>query len=437
MEKQRRLPELRFPEFGEIWKRHNLGEIAKFSKGKGISKSEINIDGQIECIRYGELYTTYGEIINEVKSRTNINKQELVLSESNDVIIPASGETQIDIATASCVLKSGIALGGDLNIIKTVNNGIFLSYYLNSKKKYEIASLSQGIAVVHLYANQLALLELNLPTLPEQTKIASFFTAIDQKLTLLKKKKSLLEQYKKGVMQRIFCLNCDSYDYDDDNDFENHNSESRQSYKSKKSQFRQLRFKDENGNEFPEWGNKKLGEITFKFSRVNKDKHNYPVFSISNKYGFIPQNQQFEDLDSEKRGYDISLYKIVEKNVFAYNPARINVGSIGYSGSINNVIISSLYVCFKTVNEINDYFLLYFFNTNHFKRSVLKKTEGGVRDYLFYDNFSSIKISTPHYSEQTKIANFLTVIDDKINLCQQQIEKTELWKKGLMQKMFC
>jgi type I restriction enzyme S subunit len=130
-----------------------LGEIASFSKGKGISKADIIEDGATECIRYGELYTTYGETIDEVKSRTNIDVDDLVLSEANDVIIPASGETQIDIATASCVLREGIALGGDLNIIKTKNNGVFLSYYLNYKKKQEIASLAQGISVVHLYLN--------------------------------------------------------------------------------------------------------------------------------------------------------------------------------------------------------------------------------------------------------------------------------------------
>ena len=121
------LPKLRFPEFKGEWERKRLGDIAKFSKGKGISKSEIAEDGKTDCIRYGELYTRYGEVINNVYSRTNVDAKKLVLSEANDVIIPASGETQIDISTASCVIKSGVALGGDLNIIKTENNGVFLS----------------------------------------------------------------------------------------------------------------------------------------------------------------------------------------------------------------------------------------------------------------------------------------------------------------------
>lgn len=131
----RNIPNLRFPEFYGEWEERKLGDIAKFSKGKGISKSDISIDGYVECIRYGQLYTEYSEVIEEIVSKTNLDKNELILSEENDVIIPASGESQIDIATASCFKKSGVALGGDLNIIKSEINGVFLSYYLNNSKK--------------------------------------------------------------------------------------------------------------------------------------------------------------------------------------------------------------------------------------------------------------------------------------------------------------
>lgn len=399
------IPKLRFPEHTESWNTHKLGDIAIFSKGKGISKADITENGVTECIRYGELYTTYGETINVVKSKSNVNIKDLVLSEENDVIIPASGETQIDIATASCVLKSGIALGGDLNIIKTKNNGVFLSYYLNSRKKLEIASLAQGISVVHLYSSQLSLLSLNIPTLPEQTRIANFLTVVDDKLSQLKKKKSLLDEYKKGVIQKIFS--------------------------------QELRFKDENGEEFPEWEEKKLGEVTYKVDKKNKNREVLPVYSISNKNGFVPQSEQFEGVDSNERGYDISLYKIIENNTFAYNPARINVGSIGYSGIIGRVIVSSLYVCFKTEQYVNDIFFNYYLNTNHFKDSVISKGEGGVRIYLFYENFSEITINLPTLSEQTKISNFLSELDNKIIQCGIQIEKMGGWKKGLLQKMFC
>ena len=143
-----------FPE----WEVKRLGEIAIFLKGKGVSKSDISENGKNYCIRYGELYTYYREVISKIRSATNIEVTKLFLSEENDIIIPASGEDAVEIATASCVLKKGIALGGDLNIIRTKSNGVFLSNYLNNKLKIKIAKLAQGVSVVHLYSKQLSTL---------------------------------------------------------------------------------------------------------------------------------------------------------------------------------------------------------------------------------------------------------------------------------------
>jgi len=202
----KKVPEWRFPEFqndGE-WVEKKLGEVAKFLKGKGISKSDIDENGNLPCIRYGELYTHYNETIKEIKSYTNLDKENLVLSKENDVIIPSSGETQIDIATASCVLIRGVALGGDLNIIRSNVNGIFLSYYLNNAKKRDIAQIAQGISVVHLYANQLKTLKMNIPSKKEQQKIADFLSNLDELITAQAEKIEQLERHKKGLMQKIF-----------------------------------------------------------------------------------------------------------------------------------------------------------------------------------------------------------------------------------------
>lgn len=201
-----KLPKYRFPEFkkDEIWAEKSLDEVATILKGKGISKADIVEDGNLPCIRYGELYTHYNETISTVKSYTNSNPEYLVLSKANDVIIPASGETQIDIATASCVLESGIALGGDLNIIRSKINGVFLSYYLNNAKKYDIAQMAQGIAVVHLYPNQLKTLQLQIPNPKEQQKIASCLSALDGIITVQLDKIEQLKQHKKGLIQGLF-----------------------------------------------------------------------------------------------------------------------------------------------------------------------------------------------------------------------------------------
>jgi type I restriction enzyme, S subunit len=186
------------------WEEKKLGEVAEFSKGKGISKVDICEDGHFKCIRYGELYTKYSETINHVKSRTNLSKDALVFSNKNDVIIPASGETQIDIATASCVLKDGIALGGDLNIIRSSSNGIFLSYYLNNKCKHDIARLAQGISVVHLYSSQLKSLSLSFPVNDEQQKIADILSAIDKKIESVNGQLEKTKEFKKGLLQQMF-----------------------------------------------------------------------------------------------------------------------------------------------------------------------------------------------------------------------------------------
>jgi type I restriction enzyme S subunit len=204
-----KVPNYRFPEFMDDreWEEKTLDEVAIFLKGKGISKSDIVENGSLPCIRYGELYTHYNETIKTIKSYTNLNADDLVLSQANDVIIPASGETQEDIATASCVLSEGIALGGDLNIIRTKVNGVFLSYFMNNTKKKEIAQLAQGISVVHLYSNQLKTLMISIPKPKEQKKIASCLSSLDELMTANAKKIELLKQHKTGLMQGLFPKN--------------------------------------------------------------------------------------------------------------------------------------------------------------------------------------------------------------------------------------
>ena len=201
------VPTLRFPEFegaGE-WEEKKLKDIAEFYKGKGISKADISPNGSQPCIRYGELYTVYGEVIDDVISRTDLSPDNMFVSNSGDVIIPSSGETKIDIATAACVVQGNIVLGGDLNVIRSEQNGIFLSYYLNGALKYEIAKVAQGDTVVHLYKHNLENLDLALPPLlEEQQKIADCLSSVDELITAQAQKIENLKAHKKGLMQQLF-----------------------------------------------------------------------------------------------------------------------------------------------------------------------------------------------------------------------------------------
>ncbi len=200
------IPRLRFPEFRDAgeWEWMTVDAIAEIFKGKGISKADIVADGQRPCVRYGELYTTYGEVIDEVASRTNVPKRDLFMSRANDVIIPSSGETKIDIATAACLLRDDIALGGDLNVIRTAHDGRFLSYFLNGPLRYSIAKVAQGHSVVHLYPSQIGTLNIAIPSPDEQKRIADTMFAVDRALVERRHQIVALKAHKSGLMQQLF-----------------------------------------------------------------------------------------------------------------------------------------------------------------------------------------------------------------------------------------
>lgn len=189
-----------FPE----WEERKLGEVVDFFKGKGISKAAIVENGATPCIRYGEIYTHYGERIHDVISSTDADRDRLFLSESGDVIIPASGEDRLDMARACCVEDEGVALGGDINVLRSPVNGEFLAYYLNNARRREIASLGQGNAVVHLYPAQLKTLTVEIPHPDEQRKIADALGAIDAKIDAVGAQITQMETFKRGLLQKMF-----------------------------------------------------------------------------------------------------------------------------------------------------------------------------------------------------------------------------------------
>ena len=181
-----------------------MSDIADLSKGIGISKDQLSADGE-PCILYGELYTKYkSETIKEVISKTNIDNTKLVKSKANDVIIPCSGETAEEIATARCVLKDDILLGGDLNIIRLHGyDGSFMSYQLNGKRKYDIAKVAQGVSVVHLYGEHLKNIKTINPSLNEQKKIANLLSLLDKRISTQNKIIDKLQSLIKGITQNI------------------------------------------------------------------------------------------------------------------------------------------------------------------------------------------------------------------------------------------
>ena len=398
-------PKLRFKEFDGDWKQETLKNLATFSKGKGISKADISEDGINLCIRYGELYTTYGQVIDHIHSRTNVSKSECILSKAGDVIIPASGETQIDIATASCVLHDDIILSGDLNILSHEENGSWLAYYLSSAKKLEIAQLAQGNSVVHLYSSQLKDLKINKPSKEEQTKIASFLSAVDEKISQLTQKHELLSQYKQGMMQKLFS--------------------------------QQIRFKADDGSEFGEWENKTLGEVgeniiglTYSPTDVTNDSTGILVLRSSNiKEGRLDKSDQV------RVNKKIKDKIIIQPNDILICTRNGSQRLIGKSVIINDDEMMTFGAFMSVYRSDYNRFIAYLMQTPWFFEQV-QMNLGARINQITTGTLNEFTFDFPCLEEQTKIANFLSAIDQKNEVVAQQIEQAKLWKKGLLQQMF-
>ena len=184
-----------------------------------------------------------------------------------------------------------------------------------------------------------------------------------------------------------------------------------------------------------DWEQRKFSEITFPSGEKNKDNLPYESYSITNEKGFVPQDEKFEN-GGTMRDADKRMYYIVSPQSFAYNPARINVGSIGYQNTSKNVIVSSLYEVFKTTDNVDDRFLWHWFKSDDFQKLIVQLQEGGVRLYFYYDKLCMGSIALPNLKEQRQIGMYLDKLDNLITLQQRKYDKLVNVKKSMLEKMF-
>ena len=167
------------------------------------------------------------------------------------------------------------------------------------------------------------------------------------------------------------------------------------------------------------WEQRKFSDITFPAGEKNRDNLPLESYSITNEHGFVPQDEKFEN-GGTMREADKRMYYIVSPNSFAYNPARINVGSIGYQNVGENVIVSSLYEVFKTSEDVDDRLLWHWFKSPDFQKLIMQLQEGGVRLYFYYDKLCMGEVSLPSLEEQRKIGKLFDTLDNLITLHQRQ-----------------
>ena len=402
MSEEKLVPKLRFSGFTDEWNEVTLNDVATFSKGKGISKNDISNYG-IECVRYGELYTKYNEMIYNIESKTDLDKNELKLSEKNDILIPCSGETAIDLATASCIQKDQVAIGGDITVIKTNQYAPFITYYLNQKKT-EIAKYAQGVSIVHLYPKDFKVMNIRIPSINEQKMIIRLLEEITKKEQLLESKYQQYQEFKKYLMQQIFT--------------------------------QKLRFADSDSC----WKEISLKDIgTFyrghSYNSTNVADEGLLVLRSNNIQGnvldFSEDGLQFVDKDCKKE-LELQKNDIV---ICMSNGTRRLVGkSAEYTGNYENkVTVGAFCSIFRTENKLAKYL----FQTESYKKNLYLILAGTNINNLKNSDLEKFKFNIPtNESEINKIHDLFVSIDNKIDYNKKQLEEITLFKKGLLQQMF-
>ena len=383
------VPHLRFTEFSGEWKEELLDRIATLSKGIGIPKEQLSEDGD-PCILYGELYTKYkSEIIKQVESKTDIDGSKLKRSKANDVIIPCSGETAVDIATARCVPFDSILLGGDLNVISLHKyDGAFMSYQLNGKRKYDIARVAQGVSVVHLYGEHLKTIKTYNPTLPEQQKIAILLSLLDERIATQNKIIEDLKKLKCAIIEKLYSkIQGKEYSY---------------------------------------------GQLFDVVNERNKQMEYYNILSASQEKGMV--NRDDLNLDIQFERSNINTYKIVRKGDYVIH-LRSFQGGFAFSDKLG--VCSPAYTILRPNSLLEYSYLSYYFTSQRFIKSLIIVTYG-IRDgrSINVEEWLNMKVVIPSKEHQLHTLNVLKRIDDKVENEEKYVTCLSNQKQYLLRQMF-
>lgn len=408
---KRKVPKLRFPEFSGEWEERKLGEVTIYTKGYAF-KSEDYVSEGIRVIRVSDLGKDSIKFDNH-KIFIDLEKKPMYknyILNKNDVIITTVGSKPELLESA---VGRGIYVDSDdygllnqnmlkLNNLAGFNNKFIFSYINTNEYISYIKLIQRGNAnQSNISVNDLLNYRIFVTVLEEQTKIADFITVIDDKIQQLTKKKELLEQYKKGLTQQIFS--------------------------------QQIRFKDDNGCDYPNWQEKDLKEI----AEINPKSENLPnkfyyidLGSVNNGRVGVLDYINLNDAPSRAQRVlsdnDI-LFQMVrpyQKNNFLFS-----------AKSEANYVASTGYAQLRVKENYDFKFIFQLLLTDNFVNTVMLRCTGTSYPAINSSDLSTITINTPKYEEQVKIADLLTNIDDKITQINAQLEQTKLFKKSLLQQM--
>ncbi len=381
------VPPLRFPGFTDDWKQTTLNEVADFIKER-VNTSCL----QDNYVSTENLIGNFGGVQMTMSIPLDTN---VIRFKKGDVLVsnirPYLRKVWFADKEGGCSADVFVFRAKGIEpsfLYNTIANDSFINYVMSGAK---------GVKMPRGDKQQMLKYPFFVPSIEEQRKISSLLSLLNERIATQNKIIEDLKKLKSAISVQLF---------------EGHNIIG-------------------NSNE---WKIVSLGDITENFHHRNKNLVSYPMYSVTNTSGFSPQHEVFEG--KEIKDEDISIYKIIHKGEFAYNPARINVGSIGRYDEEEPCMISSLYVCFRPTAEVDSDWLLYYLQSAKKIYQYGIFGEGGVRIYLFYPNFSRIEALLPPLKVQKEIASILKFFNRKIKLDELLLSKYQEQKKYLLSNMF-
>ncbi|WP_173552598.1 restriction endonuclease subunit S [Bifidobacterium merycicum] len=396
------VPQIRFSGFTDPWEQRKLGEELGFLRNNTLSRAELS-DSE------GTVFDKKADVP-RIANDAVANRQTCDCLQDGDVIIADTAEdSAVGKCTELCNSAGKKVFSGlhtmPLRPMRKYASG-YLGHYLNSPAFHDqLLPLMQGIKVISVSRSAIEDMTMSVPSVAEQASIGAFFDRLDSLITLHQRKYDKLCVLKKSMLDKMFPKGGSLY-----------------------PEIRFAGFTDP-------WEQRKFADFAVASGIRNRDNLPLRSYSVSNDRGFVPQDEQFEN-GGTMREADKSAYWIVEPGSFAYNPARINVGSIGYLAANESVIVSSLYEVFQTNGTCDDRFLWHWFKSSLFMKQIEMLQEGGVRLYFFFDKLLQSEIQMPGAEEQRRIGAFFDRLDSLITLHQRKLELLRNIKKSMLDKMF-
>lgn len=384
-----------------------MGELAE-SFEYGLNASAKKFDGSNKYIRITDI-----DDISHKFNQSGVTTPDIDFANANnyklkkgDILFARTGasvgKTYMYRESDGLVYYAGFLIRARIKS-KISSEFVFQTTFTDSYNQF-IKITSQRSGQPGVNAEEYSNFKIMIPNYEEQNAIGCFLKKVDDTIALHQRKLEQLRRLKQWFLQVLF---------------------------ANEANVPRVRF----AGFTEEWEQRKFKELSKKTGNKNSKGLDFPAYSVSNKFGLIAQTEQFDG--SRLDDLEKTSYKFVEPNDFAYNPARINVGSIAFNNLGKTVLVSSLYVVVKMSETLNNEFALQYIKSPLFIREVKRNTEGSVREYLFYENFSNIKIPyTKYIEEQELIGRFFKLLDNTISLHQNKLSQLKKLKKSFLQKMF-